>query len=92
MKPLDLTRFDPNLLVVMDALLDERHVGRAGVIRRLDAGGIDVAIGTGSFMHAPRRIEVIHLFEERFAGIARAGHPLLRRRGRRHSAKTWPTS
>ena len=29
MKPLDLTRFDLNLLVVLDALLAERHVGRA---------------------------------------------------------------
>jgi DNA-binding transcriptional LysR family regulator len=195
MKPLDLTRFDLNLLVVMDALLEERHVGRAArrlhlsqsatshalsrlrealddplfvrnpkgieptplaaamaqpiaeilasvrriatprdpfepsrmhrelvvgttdyglltvlapvvsaissaapgsrvrvepvdqasVIRRLDAGEVDVAIGSGSFMHAPRRIEVIHLFDERFVGIARAGHPLLRRRGRRHT-------
>ena len=29
MKPLDLTRFDLNLLVVLEALWAERHVGRA---------------------------------------------------------------
>ena len=29
MKPLDLTRFDLNLLVVLEALWVERHVGRA---------------------------------------------------------------
>lgn len=193
MKPLDLTRFDLNLLVVMDALLAERHVGRAAerlhlsqsatshalarlrealddplfvrnpkgieptplaaslaqpvaeildrvrriatprgpfdpsrmqrefvvgstdygmltvlapalaaisakspgstvrtepidqatAVRRLDAGEIDLAIGSGSFAHAPQRIETIHLFDERFVGIARQGHPGLRGRGRR---------
>ena len=194
MKPLDLTRFDLNLLVVMDALLTERHVGRAAerlhlsqsatshalsrlrealddpvfvrhpkgiaptplalslaqpiadildgvrriatprgpfdpsrlqrefvvgttdygmltvlaralavisaqapnctirtetidqasALRGLDAGAIDLVIGSGAFAHIPQRIDAIELFDERFVGIARAGHPCLKRRGSKH--------
>ena len=194
MKPLDLTRFDLNLLVVMDALLAERHVGRAAdrlhlsqsatshslsrlrealddplfvrhpkgieptplalslakpiadilegvrriaaprgpfdpsrlqrefivgttdygmltvlapalaiisaqspkstirtetidqasAVRGLDAGEIDLVIGSGTFAQVPQRIDAFELFDERFVGIARVGHPCLKRRGRRH--------
>ncbi|WP_410017545.1 alpha/beta fold hydrolase [Pseudomonas sp. 13B_3.2_Bac1] len=35
MKPLDLTRFDLNLLVVLEALWAERHVGRAAQVPTL---------------------------------------------------------
>ncbi len=198
MKPLDLTRFDLNLLVVMDALLAERHVGRAAdrlhlsqsatshslsrlrealgdplfirnprgveptplalslapsinavlegvreiatprgpfdpsrlqrefvvgttdygmltvlapalvsigaqaprctlrtetidqtsALRGLDAGEIDLVIGSGTFANFPQRIETMHLFDERFIGIARTGHPALKRRGK----KPWSIS
>jgi DNA-binding transcriptional LysR family regulator len=58
---------------------------QATVVRRLDAGEIDLAIGSDTFVHAPKRIEVIPLFDERFVGIARTGHPCLKRQGRRQA-------
>lgn len=58
---------------------------QATVVRQIDAGEIDIAIGSNTFVYAPKRIEVIPLFDERFVGIARDGHPSLKRRGQRQS-------
>lgn len=60
-------------------------VHRDSVAARLDLASLDLAIGSTSFTDFPHRIELIPLFEERFVGIARQGHPGLRSRGRRHS-------
>lgn len=55
------------------------------IVRRLDASELDLAIGAGSLAGIPRRIETIPLFEERFVGVARRGHPALVRRGARYT-------
>ena len=60
-------------------------IDQASAVRGLDAGEIDLAIGSGTFANFPQRIEAIPLFDERFVGIARAGHPGLQRRGKRWS-------
>ncbi|MCZ8101676.1 MAG: LysR substrate-binding domain-containing protein [Burkholderiales bacterium] len=51
---------------------------QADVVRQLDSSAIDLAVGAGGFARWPRRIEVLHLFDERFVGIARVGHPCLK--------------
>ena len=45
MKRIDLTRFDLNLLVVLDALLAERHVGRAAEKLHLSQSATSHALG-----------------------------------------------
>jgi len=60
-------------------------IDQASVVQSLDVGEIDIAIGSGTYAILPQRIEVIKLFDERFVGIARTGHPCLKRRGRRWS-------
>jgi DNA-binding transcriptional LysR family regulator len=67
------------------AVIHLEAVDRDTVAARLDSTSLDLAIGSTSFAQFPHRIDAIPLFEERFVGIARRGHPGLRGRGRRRS-------
>src|SRR5471032_1753399 len=64
MKPLDLTRFDLNLLVVLEAIWAERHVGRAAERLHLSQSAtshalsrLRVAFDDQLFIRNPRGIE-----------------------------------
>ena len=59
-------------------------VDQTSVVGRLDSGIVDVALGSTTFMNLPQRVEAIPLFQERFVGVARLGHPLVRERERSH--------
>ena len=48
---------------------------REGVSGAFDRGEVDLAVG--HFPEPPHRIETLALFEERFVGVARHGHPAL---------------
>ena len=50
-------------------------VDSTSVASAFDRGGLDFAIG--SFPDAPHRLEATALFEERFVGVVRRGHPAL---------------
>lgn len=50
-------------------------VDQGGVAAAFDRGELDFAIG--NFPDPPHRIESIPLFEERFVGVVRRGHPAL---------------
>jgi DNA-binding transcriptional LysR family regulator len=52
-------------------------VDQPGVAGAFDRGAIDFALG--SFPDPPHRIEALPLFEERFVGVVRRGHPRLKR-------------
>ncbi|MGH8505153.1 MAG: LysR family transcriptional regulator [Stenotrophobium sp.] len=52
-------------------------------LRMLDAGELDIVIGSGSFIQVPRRLDTQLVHKERFVGIARKGHPALVRRGKK---------
>jgi DNA-binding transcriptional LysR family regulator len=49
--------------------------------RMLDSGELDIVLGSASFARMPQRFECRLVHEERFVGIARRGHPALKRRG-----------
>ena len=51
------------------------------VAQKLDAGEVDIAVGSISFAKIPARIQGELLLKERFIGIARSGHPALVKRG-----------
>lgn len=77
-----LTRALPTVqLAAPRTVLRIEPVDKESVVRRIDSGELDLAIG--SFTTVPRRIDHIPLFEERFVGIARQGHPALKKRGKR---------
>ena len=64
MKPIDLTRFDLNLLVVLDALMAERHVGRAAERLHLSQSAtshalsrLRTALDDPLFIRNPRGVE-----------------------------------
>jgi len=59
-------------------------IDQASAVRGLGAGEIDLVIGSGTFARVPQRIDAVELFDERFVGIARVGHPCLKTRGRKH--------
>ncbi|WP_210559014.1 MULTISPECIES: LysR family transcriptional regulator [unclassified Pseudomonas] len=51
-------------------------------MRQLDAGEIDLVLGSGSFAQVPQRFDCQLAHKERFVGIARKGHPALVKRGK----------
>ncbi|WP_226501833.1 LysR substrate-binding domain-containing protein [Pseudomonas sp. MWU16-30322] len=51
-------------------------------MRLLDAGEIDLVLGSGSFAQVPQRFDCQLAHKERFVGIARKGHPALVKRGK----------
>ncbi|WDR35530.1 LysR family transcriptional regulator [Pseudomonas serboccidentalis] len=51
-------------------------------MRQLDAGEIDLVLGSGSFAQIPQRFDCQLAHKERFVGIARKGHPALVKRGK----------
>jgi DNA-binding transcriptional LysR family regulator len=65
-------------------VLHFESVDRSTVAALLDATSLDLAVCSASFTNLPHRIEAIPLFQERFVGIARRGHPALSRHGKRH--------
>lgn len=52
-------------------------VDQAAVAAAFDRGELDFALG--NFPAPPHRIEALPLFEERFVGVVRRGHPALKR-------------
>ena len=52
-------------------------------LRMLDAGELDIAIGSGSFAQLPQRLDCQLAHKERFIGIACKGHPALIKRGKK---------
>jgi DNA-binding transcriptional LysR family regulator len=77
MKPLDLTRFDLNLLVVLEALWAERHVGRAAERLHLSQSAtshaltrLRTAFGDQLFIRNPRGIEPTPLAIELMPQVA----------------------
>jgi DNA-binding transcriptional LysR family regulator len=77
MKPLDLTRFDLNLLVVLEALWAERHVGRAAERLHLSQSAtshalsrLRTAFGDQIFIRNPRGIEPTPLVIELMPRVA----------------------
>jgi DNA-binding transcriptional LysR family regulator len=58
---------------------------RESAVQGLDSGELDLAIGPGTSANLPQRVKRITLFEERFVGIARRGHPNLTKRGKAHA-------
>ncbi|RZF31669.1 LysR family transcriptional regulator [Paraburkholderia sp. UYCP14C] len=79
MKPLDLTRFDLNLLVVLEALWAERHVGRAAERLHLSQSAtshalsrLRAAFSDQLFIRHPRGIEPTPLAIELMPRVAAA--------------------
>ncbi|WP_233852218.1 LysR family transcriptional regulator [Paraburkholderia sp. HD33-4] len=79
MKPLDLTRFDLNLLVVLEALWAERHVGRAAERLHLSQSAtshalsrLRTAFSDQLFIRHPRGIEPTPLAIELMPRVAAA--------------------
>lgn len=77
MKPLDLTRFDLNLLVVLEALWAERHVGRAAERLHLSQSAtshalsrLRTAFGDQLFIRNPRGMEPTPLTIELMPQVA----------------------
>jgi len=52
-------------------------------LRMLDAGELDIVLGSGSFAQIPQRFDCQLVHKERFVGIARKGHPALVKRGKK---------
>ncbi|MFM0210975.1 LysR substrate-binding domain-containing protein [Paraburkholderia sediminicola] len=52
-------------------------------LRMLDAGELDIVLGSGSFAQIPQRFDCQLAHKERFVGIARKGHPALVKRGKK---------
>ncbi|WP_126282599.1 LysR family transcriptional regulator [Burkholderia stagnalis] len=64
------------------AVLKLRPADIESALRMLDAGDLDIAIGSGSFAQIPQRLDCQLVHKERFVGIARKGHPALVERGK----------
>jgi DNA-binding transcriptional LysR family regulator len=60
-----------------------RPVDAESALRMLDAGDIDIVLGSGSFTQVPQRLDCQLVHKERFVGIARKGHPALVKRGKK---------
>ena len=52
-------------------------------LHMLDAGDLDIALGSGSFAQLPQRLDCQLVHKERFVGIARKGHSALVKRGKK---------
>ena len=65
------------------AVLKLRPADIDTAVHMLDAGDLDLALGSGSFAQLPQRFDRRLVHEERFVGIARKGHPALVKRGRK---------
>ena len=62
-------------------ILKLRPADTDSALRMLDAGELDMVLGSGSFAQIPQRFECRPIHNERFVGIARTGHPSLKSRG-----------
>jgi DNA-binding transcriptional LysR family regulator len=60
-----------------------RPADTESALRMLDAGEIDIVLGSGSFSQVPQRFDCQLVHKERFVGIARKGHPALVKRGKK---------
>ncbi|OQS33208.1 LysR family transcriptional regulator [Chromobacterium haemolyticum] len=65
-----------------DVVLKLRPANRESALRMLDAGELDIVLGSGSFAQIPQRFDCQLVHKERFIGIARKGHPALIKRGK----------
>ncbi|CAG9258282.1 Transcriptional regulator, LysR family [Burkholderia diffusa] len=65
-----------------DVVLKLRPVDFESALRMLDAGEVDIVIGSGSFVQIPQRLDCQLVHKERFVGIAHKGHPALVKRGK----------
>ncbi|WP_104655963.1 LysR family transcriptional regulator [Ralstonia insidiosa] len=66
-----------------DAVLKLRPADSETALRMLDAGELDIVLGSGSFAEIPQRFDCQLVHQERFVGIARKGHPALIKRGKK---------
>ncbi|MGM3277113.1 LysR family transcriptional regulator [Ralstonia sp. 24A2] len=66
-----------------DVVLKLGPADSESALRMLDAGEIDIVVGSGSFFQMPQRFDCQLAHKERFVGIARKGHPALIKRGRK---------
>ncbi|MGC5698969.1 LysR family transcriptional regulator [Pseudomonas sp. NFXW11] len=64
-----------------NAVLKLRSADVESALRLLDAGEVDLVLGSGSFAQVPQRFDCQRMHQERFVGIARQGHPALVKRG-----------
>ncbi|MBB5501792.1 LysR family transcriptional regulator [Paraburkholderia sp. MM5384-R2] len=60
-----------------------RPANSESALRMLDAGDLDIVLGSGSFAQIPQRFDCQLVHKERFVGIARKGHPALVKRGKK---------
>ncbi|MBB5469799.1 DNA-binding transcriptional LysR family regulator [Paraburkholderia sp. CI2] len=60
-----------------------RPADSESALRMLDAGDLDIVLGSGSFAQIPQRFDCQLVHTERFVGIARKGHPALVKRGKK---------
>ncbi|MGE7955378.1 LysR family transcriptional regulator [Pseudomonas sp. NPDC089530] len=63
-------------------VLKLRPADSESALRLLDAGELDIVLGSGSFAQIPQRFDCRRVHQERFVGIARKGHPALVKRGK----------
>ncbi|MFJ4195728.1 LysR family transcriptional regulator [Pseudomonas sp. NPDC089534] len=63
-------------------VLKLRPADAESALRLLDAGEVDIVLGSGSFAQRPQRFDCRLVRQERFVGIARKGHPALIKRGK----------
>jgi len=100
---LSVAATDHAVLTVIAPVLDRIQAAAPGVklrlrpadiesaVSMLDAGDLDIVLGSGSFARIPQRLDCRPVHQERFVGIARKGHPALVKRGRKTSCGC-PTS
>jgi DNA-binding transcriptional LysR family regulator len=81
-----LTVITPTLAKIQvaapEVVLKLGPVDGESAMRLLDAGEIDLVLGSGSFAQVPQRFDCQLAHKERFVGIARKGHPALVKRGK----------
>lgn len=66
-----------------DVVLKLRSADSESALRMLDAGELDIVLGSGSFARIPQRFDCRLVHKERFVGIACKGHPALIKRGKK---------
>jgi len=81
-----LTVIAPALAMIQaaapDVVLKLRPADSESALRMLDAGELDIVLGSGSFAEIPQRFDCQLVHKERFVGIARKSHPALIKRGK----------